>query len=502
MSTKLTDNVQSYWHKIYQKDQENTLQEDIQTDVVVAGGGIAGVMSAYFLAKSGKRVALLEARELYSGTTGFTTAKLTAQHNLIYDEMINRYGQKTAQQYYQANMEGIAFVKELANQYGIDCDLEEQDAFVFTEQIQHKDKLKKEYDAYQKLGIEGAFVEDLPLDLDISAAVMMRHQAQFHPVKFLQGIVKEIKALGGYVFEHTPVMDLSVDKQVTCHTDSDYTVTADDVVLATHLPVYEPGKKFYSSHVKTESSYALAVKSSYEFPEGMYINNDLPKRTLRSIRDNGENYLLVGGESHPTGDGKSSKERYEQLVKFAESHFGDVEVLNHWSSHDYIAPDRIPFIGQLHEDTDHVYTLTAFGKWGLAAAVTGGKVITDLIQGDDNPYAALFAPNRQINKITETEPKDDNPTESYDKSSQASDPKQLSPGMGSIVKIDDKNVAAYKDNNGQLHLLDTACTHLGCDVAWNDGDKTWDCPCHGSRFAATGEVIEGPAVKDMPTWKK
>ncbi|WP_233879086.1 FAD-dependent oxidoreductase [Virgibacillus halodenitrificans] len=498
MSTKLQKEVVSYWRETGKAKSYEKLQENIKVDIAIVGGGIAGTLTAYNLAKEGKKVALLEARDLFSGTTGYTTAKLTAQHNLIYDELINRYGQEAAKLYYRANMEGIATIKELAKENNIDCELEEKDAFVFTEKAKHRDAIQKEAKAYEKLGIEGEFIESLPLNLDIEVAIMMRNQAQFHPVKFLQSMVKLIKQYEGEVFENTRVMDIKEEKKgVICKTDSSYTVTAKEVVVATHFPVYETEDKFYSNNLSTESSYALAIKSNQEFPDGMYINTDLPKRTMRGIFNEKENYILVGGESHPTGDGKSSEERYNELVRFAEKHFGDIEVVNHWSSHDYISSDRIPFVGKLHEDLTHMYTLTGFSKWGLAASVSGAKVIADLILGRENPYQELFSPQRNMAAIKEEGAEEKNPIDQYKDASQAKTYEELGKGEGSIVEMDGKNVGAYRDNEGKIHLLDTSCTHLGCDVAWNDGDHTWDCPCHGSRFSATGEVVEGPAVEDL-----
>ncbi|ASN06806.1 FAD-dependent oxidoreductase [Virgibacillus necropolis] len=495
MSTKkaLQKAPSSFWRNTEKLPQHTCLNKNLNVDVVVAGGGIAGITTAYMLAKKGKKVALVEARKLLSGTTGFTTSKLTAQHALIYDELIGRYGKDTAKKYYQANMEALALVKKFQEEEQIDCELEETDAYVFTESSDWKDRLEKEAQAYEVLEIDGELVENIPLDLDGQSAIVMHKQAQFHPVKYLHGLLKSIENNGGEIYENTAVMDVDDKDGITCQTDQGYSIICENVVFATHSPTYEPDN-FYSGHLKPESSYALVVKAEKPFPGGMYINAELPKRTMRGMKYHGENYILVGGESHDTGDGKSSQERYEELVEYADKLFGVKEVVDHWSSHDLFSPDRIPFIGKIFADKDNIYTATGFGKWGLSSATIGAEVITDLILGKFNAYTALFSPARELN---ETDKEDESETNARNDSNSATKPEDLANGRGAVVEIDGDNVGAYRDTHGKLHILDISCTHMGCGVAWNDGDKTWDCPCHGSRFNATGDVIEGPALEPL-----
>lgn len=497
----LPEKIQSFWKQTEKSLSYPQLKKNLEKDVVIVGGGIAGITAAYFLAKEGKKVVLLEAREVISGTTGFTTAKLTAQHNLIYDELINRYGQAKANLYYQANMEGIALVKSITEELEIDCELEEQDAFVFTQKQQNKNKLLKEAEAYEKLGIDGGLLEDLPLNLDIEAAVTMRNQAQFHPVKYLNGLLKEIEKLGGEIYEHSKVMEVEDMEKGSCKTEYGYTVTGKDVIFATHFPLHEPDN-IYSKKLKPESSYALAVKSKQEFPDGMYINVDLPKRTLRKMEVEGENYILVGGESHPTGDGISSKQRYEQLAVFAEKTFEATEVKYQWSSHDLTGEDRIPFVGKLQADSKHIYVMTGFAKWGLSNATIGGKVLTDLIMEQKNLFTELYDPQREIPSMKDVEPEELNNENNDAKSNQTVKVKNLDKKHGTVAEINGDQVGVYKDTKGNIHYLDLTCTHLGCDVEWNDGDCTWDCPCHGSRFNAIGNVIQGPAVEPLKQIKK
>lgn len=489
----LQKDTSSFWRSTEKLPHYEQLSEDIDVDVVVAGGGIAGITTAYMLAKKGTKVALVEARELASGTTGYTTSKLSAQHSLIYDEMIKRYDEDTAKKYYQANMEALALVKKFQEEEKIDCELAEMDAYVFTESDDWKVRLEKEAKAYETLGIDGELVDQMPLDIDVKAALVMHKQAQFHPVKYLHGLLKAIEENGGVIFENTSVMDAENGDRITCKTDQEYSITCENVVFATHAPTYEP-EEFYSENLTPESSYALAFKSDKPFPEGMYINAELPKRTMRGMTDQGVDYILVGGESHDTGDGLSTQDRYEDLLHYADELFGVKEVVDHWSSHDLYSPDRIPFIGKMFADKENIYTATGFGKWGLSNATIGAAVITDLILGKSNTYTALFSPARDIAEVDEEEESNEFDGKKADEANNAED---LKNGQGAVMKIDGDDVGAYRDAQGKLHLLDITCTHMGCGCTWNDGDETWDCPCHGSRFNATGGVIEGPALEPL-----
>ncbi|GIN71827.1 oxidoreductase [Bacillus sp. J14TS2] len=481
----LPNNNQSFWKSTIKAPSYPTLSKNCEVDVAIVGGGISGILTAFSAAKAGLSVTLLEARDFVSGTTGGTSAKLTAQHQLIYDDLLNKNGVDVAKLYYQANKEGLHFIESLVQEYDIDCDYEKIDAYVYAQTKEEVEPLEKEAEAYKKLSILGGLQMDCPLDLDVHSALIMKDQAQFNPVKFSLGVLKEIDHLGGSVYQNTMVTDLK--KEGNCihlSTNSDCTVTSKHVVFTTLFPTYDPDS-FYAKHLQPVTSHLLALRYPQDFPGGMYINVDRSVRSIRHTKVNDDEYLLIGGETHKTGDQHSTDDRYQQLATFAKQTFSTSEVRSYWSEHDLVTEDRRPLMGYLASEDENIYTITGLNKWGLTNAAVGAKLICNLIMEQNNPYQEIFAPNRlQAND------------EKEDSSLQAK-AAHLKKNQAATVEIDDQQIGLFKDQNEDIHYLDLACTHLGCEVHWNDGDHTWDCPCHGSIFNSTGKVVAGPAVQDL-----
>lgn len=488
----LAENRESFWHKTSQMDEYPQLNRDLTVDVAIIGGGMAGILAAYQISGSGKRVALLEARKLVCGTTGYTTSKLSAQHNLIYDQLIRRYGIEKARRYYDANMEGIEMIKEIADKHQIKCELKEQDAYVYTQIKANKNRIEREAQAYKSLSIDGGLTEKLPVNLEIEAAVVMHKQFEFHPVMFLSGVLKELEKRKVLIFENTMVTE--INDNVSLKTDKDKIINCKKAICTSHYPVDDPDK-FYTKKMNPEMSFATIYELDDSYPGGMYISYDYPRRTFRGVKAKGEKYILVGGESHPLGTASSDLERYQSIVDFAKKTFAVKELIARWSSHDYLTKDGLPFVGLSHPKRKNIFVVTGLNKWGLSNAAISAKILSDEIEGKINPYQDLFKPNREVPDLDKPEEK------KSDQKEKSSTPKtkinDLENGEALTYEKDDKRIGIFKDDHGKLHHLDLTCTHLGCGLKWNDGDKTWDCPCHGSRFNATGHVIAGPAMKSL-----
>nr|WP_082707578.1 FAD-dependent oxidoreductase [Planococcus kocurii] len=503
--SRVPEEQKSYWREYKDIPNYPALQENESTDIAVVGGGMVGIISAYLLAKAGRKVTLIEAGKLVDGVTGRTTAKITAQHGLYYDSLINIVGQEQAKLYYQANMEGLKFIEGTAHELDIDCDFSHHNAFVYAHTAAGAKLIEKEAEAYRQLGIDGELAkEEAELPFPITEAVVMRNQAQFHPVKFLAGLVKEIERLGGKIYEQTRAMKILSKNDPVIQTENLSHLSCNKVIVASHYP-FNDFDGLYFSRLSVNRSYAIAAKVSGNVPNDMYISGDLPSRSLRYATDeNGEKLLLIGGDGHTTGKSSSqTMEHYHNLEKFGDEHFGIQEIPYRWSSQDMTTLDKIPYIGTITAGYDNILVATGFHKWGMSNGALAGMMLSDQVLGIENRYAALFSPTRTKVKTEDAKnfAKDNASVAKALVTGKLKRPSRkvedLGKDEGALVKVGKKKAGGYRDEFGQVHLVDTACTHMGCDVAWNDAERSWDCPCHGSRFSYTGDVLNGPAVKPL-----
>ncbi|SDK82804.1 FAD-dependent oxidoreductase [Natronincola ferrireducens] len=493
-------NPQSYWLSSREKPSYSPLQEDITVDVAIVGGGMVGITTGFFLKQEGLKIAILEADGILQGTTGHTTAKITSQHSLIYDKIKRQLGQEKAQQYASANEAAIQIMGELIQDKNIDCDFSWQSAYIYTQSHDYVQQIIDETKTAASLGIKAEYVEEIPLPFPVKAAVRFDGQAQFHPRKYLLALAKEIPGDGCHIFENTKVLDIQQDNCPIVITAGGRKVTASKVIVASHYPFYDkPG--LYFSRVYPNRSYVLGVKMKEKFPGGMYINAEQPTRSLRAQRLEDSELILVGGEHHKTGHGKSTLEHYRNLAKFAHETFPVEDILYRWSAQDGYTMDGIPYIGQLSSSTPNIYVATGFGKWGMTTSTVAAIIFRDLILKKDNPWNSLYNPSR----FTPTASVPSFVKENADVAMNFIGGKIFTPSFegklknneGKVIEVEGHRVGAYRDEKGQLHLVDTTCTHLGCEVNWNDAEKTWDCPCHGSRFSIEGDIVEGPALKPL-----
>lgn len=503
MDQSFTNQPSSYWLDGPQIPQFDSLHESIRADIVIVGGGIVGITAAYLLRNSGRKVVVLEGSRLLHGTTGFTTAKLSVQHGVIYDELISTFSEAKAREYYEANRHALDFVRELVATHNIDCGLEIRPAYIYAESTDGEHQLEKEFEAYQKLGIPGAqLTTETDLPFYIRQALRLDDQLQFHPVYFLSELVKQAQEAGVVFYENSRAHTVHSPSQVELV--NGYTVDAQQVLVTSHFP-FNDFEGLYFSRMRPERSYSITLRGNVKEDLGMYINVEKPKRSIRSVLDtSGERLLLIGGEGHVTGRHEdNTRHNYEKLRDFASSFFGTSDVTHNWSAQDLMPLDNLPYIGKMVTGMPHVFVATGFSKWGMSNGIAAAHILHDLALDRSNPYKDLFSPTR-----TKLKPVDlgnfvkDNAGVAKEMikgkvTGAESSVEQLGLDEGKIVRVDGQKLAAYRDGQGTVTFVKPACTHMGCDVVFNQAERSWDCPCHGSRFTYRGEILEGPATKPL-----
>jgi glycine/D-amino acid oxidase-like deaminating enzyme/nitrite reductase/ring-hydroxylating ferredoxin subunit len=493
-------NPQSFWLASTEKTNYPSLKEDIDVDVAIIGGGMAGIMTAFLIKEEGLSVAVLEGDGILQGTTGHTTAKVTSQHSLIYDEIKRDMGEEKAKIYADANETAVEFIKNLVNGRKIDCDFEEQSAYVYTMEDKYIKQIQDEAKTAADLGIKAHYLEDIPLPFDVKAALRFDNQGQFHPRKFLLNLAEDIPGGESNIFENTRVVGMQEGDPVIIYTEKGAKVKASKVLVASHYPFYDkPG--LYFSRIYPERSYVLGITINDKYPGGMYITAEDPGRSLRSQRYQDDQLILVGGEHHKTGHGKSTINHYENLRDFANGVFSVKEFLYRWATHDCVTMDKVPYIGKLAPSTPNIYVATGYRKWGMTSSVVSALIIKDLVIKGSHEWLPLYDPNRINLKASAGKFVKENLDVAVNfisgKLSLGSINDELKPNEGKVIRGEGQRIGAYKDANGDLHLVDNTCTHMGCELSWNDAETTWDCPCHGSRFSVDGDIVEGPTTKPL-----
>ncbi len=492
---------QSYWMASVQFPEYEQLNGDLDVDVAIVGGGIVGITSAYMLKQNGLKVAVLEATRILHGTTGHTTAKITAQHDIIYHTIKSKMDQESAQQYADANQAAIQAIDQIIQENNIQCDFSWQPNYVYTQDDNYIKKVQDEAETSISLGFPATYMEEIPLPIKVKAALRFDNQAQFHPLKYLLALAKLVHGDGSYIFENTKAVDIHTEHGYAVTTNTDYRVNAPNIIIASHYPFYD-GNGMYFSRIYPVRSYALGVTIKDKYPGGMYITAEDPGRSFRSQPlDNGEELIIVGGEHHKTGQGEDTRIHYQNLVDTAKSTFQMKEILYRWSTQDYTTMDQVPYVGTLTSNTPGIYVATGFRKWGMTNGTAAAMMLKDYIIGKENPWAPVYAPSRF--KLAASAGKfiaeNANVAKELIKSklTPAENDVEIQPGEARVVEIDGKKRGAYRDQKGRLHVVDTTCTHMGCELQWNSAEHSWDCPCHGSRFTYEGEIIEGPAMKPL-----
>jgi glycine/D-amino acid oxidase-like deaminating enzyme/nitrite reductase/ring-hydroxylating ferredoxin subunit len=484
----------SAWLDDVERPSRPALERDLKVDVAVVGAGIVGLSTAFELQRRGVEVAVLEARQVGSGVTGNTTAKLSALHGLSYDSLRSMRGTHAAAIYAAANEWGIERVAEIAGELEIECDLRRKPNFTYTETPDKLAELEDEVDALREAGLQATLERQTELPFEVAGAIRVDGQAEFQPVGYLVGLAAELDEAGAAVHERTRVTAV---RGTELETEAGPRVLARHVVLATQLPISDRGLYFARAHV--QRSYATSLRIHGEAPQGMYLQSESPGISLRTLRWRGEELLLVGGESHELGHA-DPREKFESLERYARERF-DVESFEHrWSAHDFMSEDGLPYVGA-QPWSDGVLIATGMSKWGLAMGAAAGRMLADRIAGEESAWDKVFDPSR-LPPLRATPQLAKHNADSglhffADRARRGPRPADLAAGDGAVIGDGLGQKAVHRDDAGVLHAVSARCTHLGCIIGWNGGEGTWDCPCHGSRFEATGAVIAGPATRPL-----
>ena len=478
------------------------LNQNEETEVCVIGAGLFGLTTAYYLSQEGKKVTVLEKGDIGEKVSGNTTGKITSQHGLFYNHLIQDFGEDYAQKYLKANEKAIKNIKDIIDKENIECDFNIKNSYIYTTQEDEVIEIQKEVEAVNKLEKNAKFVTKTELPFKIKGAIEFEGQAQFNPSKYMIGLCKAILK-NNKIYNYTTVLDVKYDEdKYIIYTDRG-NIVAKYVVLATHYPILNtPG--FYFLKMYQSTSYIIAIETNQKIPQEMYINVKEPIYSFRTADYNGRQILLIGGSDHKTGDAISDDSNYKNLENKAKELYPDCKVLFRWNTRDCIGLDKIPYIGEFSNLMKNMYVGTGFKKWGMTSSNIAAEIVTDKIIGKENEFEEIFKATRlkpiknrwelknmikqSVNSIAlnklKIEPDDINKIENDN---------------GAIIEIDGENIGIYKDSTGKIYAVKPVCTHLGCLLAWNNLDKTWDCPCHGSRFEFKGNNIYEPAIQKLET---
>lgn len=476
------------------------LAGDWTTQVVVVGAGITGLTTALLLAEEGLQVTVLEARAVGHGTTGGTTGKVTSQHGVHYADLVDMHGDEVARTYGRLNEEAVAMVRDLARRHAPDASFETRDAYVYTEETAQVPTLHAEVEAAQRLGLPASWEDELDLPFPTLGGVRFRDQGQMHAVRYVQGLAEAVAGHQGCaVHQHTRVTGIRDAGARTIVETAVGEVTADHVVLATLLPIIDRGFEFARAAASRE--YGVAALAGDDHPAGMYISAEDPSRSIRHHREGDDVYAIVVGEGHETGRGPEHAGHDDPLAVFARERLGCSDVRYRWSAQDYVPVDKLPFIG-VAPFSERVHVASGFNKWGLTNGTAAARMIRDLVLDRDVPEAEIFSPSRAqtgsgVGEFLKHNAEVAGRFVADRVSTDVSSVDDIPAGGGGIVRVDGKLTAVVKDATGATTMRSAICRHLGCVVQWNQVERSFDCPCHGSRYDVDGSVLDGPATSGL-----
>ncbi len=469
-------------------------------DCIIVGGGITGITTALLLQESGMNCLVLEAATLCYGTTGGTTAHLNTLLDTSYATIDKNFGKKQSKQVAAIAAEAISLVKTNCLRHSIECEWQDANAFLFAKNREQDDQLREIEVAALEAGLTVAETDTLELPLSYTNAIRVDHQARFNPVKYTFGLARAFELAGGTIQQSCRVLSVEEGSHATVATSCG-TFKAKRVVFATHTP---PGVNFLHLRCIPFRSYAMAVRlNSGVYPEHLYYDLDEPYHYFRTHVADGISYLIAGGFDHKTGHEENTEKRFLQLEAYLENNLDIRNISYRWSSQYYESSDGLPYIGQLPGHSDQLFVATGFGGNGMTYSHVSALVLRDILTETSSDYIALFDPNRIKpiagfkNFISQNADVAAHLIKKILPHTNLNELAGLAPGEASVVKYEGQKIALYKDELGNLHATSPTCTHMGCEITWNTVERSWDCPCHGARFGFDGEVLNGPAIRDI-----
>lgn len=504
----------SYWTDSAAATKQDSLTEDLETDVVIIGGGLAGLSVAYCLVESGKRVVLVEDGEIGSGETGRTTAHLVTALDDRYYDFEKIFGEEKTKLIAESHRVAIDFVESTVKKENINCGFERVNGFLFLHPTDEKDALEKELEAAVKAGVAIEAIEEVPGLLKKQKGLRFLNQAQFHPLKYLKGLCKAIEKNGGKIYTNTHASQINHEGITTA---DGFTVKAKHVVVATNSPVNNLFTMFEKQYAyRTYVIGALVKKDSlpkelwWDTGDFKADSNVPPYHYVRlSPYDKAHDLLICGGEDHPTGDTSKTEvpeeARYQLLEDWTRKNFPIGKVVYRWSGQVLEPMDGIAFIGRNPYDKDNVYIITGDSGNGMTHCSFAGLLITDLINGKENKWEQLYSPSRftiseSTSVLSQMAKETMNYLQQLPNFNGTEELAAIKNGEGRIVDMLEEQFGVYRDKKGELTIVSAKCTHLKCGLVWNSDELSWDCPCHGSRFTYDGIVVNGPANFNLPTY--
>lgn len=498
--------MNSLWiDSVKEASKFESLDKNLEADICIIGAGIFGMTCGYYLSHLGFKVVIIDKNNL-AGTTSFTTGKITSQHDLFYSYLNTSYDTHFAKDYLEVNEKAIKNIQNIINKEHIDCDFEIQDSYVYTTKKEEVDLLEKEQKVLESLDYHAVLTKNVSLPFKVEGALCFKNQAKFNPLKYILGLSEKILQKNGQIYTNTISIDIEKDKKdYVVYTSNGKSIKSKHVIMATRYPFLNiPG--FYFSKLYQSTSYIIALDTKKDLLKDMYINVSSPIYSFRTAKFNGKDILLLASGNNKTGHNYSSENPYDTLKNFAKQYYPDCNILYEWSSEDCISLDKLPYIGKFSSLLPNVYVGTGFKKWGMTLSNVAANLIVDEICERKNPYAYLFDSTRfglfkNFDEVKNMIVDSTNSLLLNKLKPSDTSLENIKLNSGDIIELDGKKVGIYRDPENQIHVINPICTHLGCLLSWNDIDKTWDCPCHGSRYDAMGKNLYGPAFKDLEIYQ-